>query len=91
MTDEIALRLEVDRAARAQALVNDELLADAFAKLRTEYQAAWLNTGARDTDARERLWQGLKVVEKVEDHLKRIISDGAVARREIQQLEQMGR
>jgi hypothetical protein len=76
------------RAARAQALLEDELLAEAFAALETRYVDEWRATQFRDTDARERLWQAVNVLRKVKDHLGRILADGRLAQREIEALAQ---
>lgn len=77
--DELALRRAMDRAAKAQALVDDEILKEAFTTLRQSYVDAWMATDARDTDGRERLWAATTVLTKVRDHLDRMISDGMVA------------
>jgi predicted metal-dependent hydrolase len=42
----------------------------------------------RDTDARERLWQAVNILGKVKDHLAKIVRDGKLAQREIDQLAQ---
>ena len=88
MADEIALNRAAERGARAQRLLEDNLLAEAFAMLDAEYTKAWRATAARDTDARERLWQAVNVLRKVKDHLTKIVSDGKLAQREIDQLAQ---
>ena len=74
------------RAARAQALLNDDLLQESFAKLDADYIAAWRSTDARDDDARQRLWQAVNVLGKVKDHLSRVIADGKIAKAEIDAL-----
>lgn len=74
------------RANRAQALLSDELLNDAFEALKRDYTSAWLATQVRDTDARERLWQAMQVLGKVKDHLTGMVNDGKIAQREINDL-----
>jgi hypothetical protein len=76
------------RAARAQALIEDELLGEAFAALEARYVEEWRATQFRDTDARERLWQAVNVLRKVKDHLGRMLADGRLAQREIEALAQ---
>jgi hypothetical protein len=76
------------RAARARALIEDELLGEAFAALEERYVEEWRATQFRDTDARERLWQAVNVLRKVKDHLGRILADGRLAQREIEALAQ---
>ncbi len=80
------LQTAIGRGARAQELLRSELLQEVFAKLDAEYIAAWRRTPARDTDARERLWQATQIVGKVKDHLAVIANDGKLAQRELDKL-----
>lgn len=86
MADEIALNKAIERAARAKALLNDDVLKDAFATLEGAYINAWRETGVRDADARERLWQATQIVGKVRDHMARLIGGGTVAQAELDQI-----
>ncbi len=86
MADEIALNRAAERAARADALLRDELLQEAFATLDHDYVKAWRETAARDTDARERLWQAVQIVAKVRDHLANVVNNGKLAQRELAEL-----
>jgi predicted metal-dependent hydrolase len=88
MSHELRLNADIARRARAQALLENELLQEAFARLEDRYLAEWRVTQFRDTDARERLWQAVNVLGKVKDHLGKIVSDGKLAQREIDQLAQ---
>ena len=91
MADELALNRAAERAARADALLRDELLQEAFATLERDYVKAWRETAARDTDARERLWQAVQLVAKVRDHLGSVVAGGNLARRELADLAQRKR
>ena len=91
MADEIALTRASERAARADVLLRDELLTEAFAVLDRDYTKAWRETAARDTDARERLWQAVQVVAKVRDHLGRALNNGKLAQRELDDLAERRR
>ena len=86
MTDEIALTRATERAARARRLLEDELLKEALDALDHDYTKAWRETTARDTDARERLWQACQVVAKVRDHLANVVNGGKLAQRELNDL-----
>jgi hypothetical protein len=81
--NEDKLEAALSRAARAQALIDNELLGEAFDKLDAEYIRAWRGTPARDVMAREKLWQAVNVVGLVRDHLARIIADGKLAQAEL--------
>lgn len=85
--DEFSLRRAADRAAKAKALLDSELLTEAFATLRTEYIRAWEATAPRDQDARERLWTATTVLTKVRGHLNSVIADGKVATVQLADLE----
>jgi hypothetical protein len=88
MSEEGKLAVAMARAARAQALIEDELLQEAFVALEERYVEEWRLSQFRDTDARERLWQAVNVLRKVKDHLSRILADGRLAQREIDALAQ---
>jgi hypothetical protein len=80
------LAAAIGRGARARELLGNELLQHAFARLEADYISAWRQTPARDTDARERLWQAVNIVGKVRDHLVTIVNDGKLAQRELDDL-----
>jgi hypothetical protein len=88
MSDEIKLNADLARQARAQALMENDLLQEAFVRLEERYLEEWRVSPFRDTDARERLWQAVNILRKVKDHLGRIVADGKLAQREIDQLAQ---
>lgn len=81
MTD----KLEADRlkGQHAQRLLDDEVLKGAFETLRTEYLKAWEASQARDSDGRERLWQAVQIVGKVQSHLVSVVNSGTLAKAEI--------
>jgi hypothetical protein len=80
------LQTAITRAARAKALVEDELLAEAFSRLETDYVAAWKSWAAADTAGRERLWMAVNVLARVRDHLNTVIANGKIARRRLEEL-----
>lgn len=84
--DEIKLTAATSRAARAQALLNDDLFKEAFDRLDAEYVKAWRETAARDDDARQRWWQAVNVLGKVREHFERVIQDGKVAQADLDRL-----
>jgi hypothetical protein len=90
MTDDIALTKDIEHGQHAERLLADELLTDAFAALEADYIAAWKATSARDSDARERLWQALQIVGLVKSHLAAIVSSGRLAQRELDDIAALG-
>ena len=83
MIDEIRLNADVTRAAQAEALLRNELLQEAFTGLEKQFMDAWRLTQVRDTDARERLWQAVNVVGKVQDALMGHVNNGKLAQRQL--------
>jgi hypothetical protein len=83
---EMKLNTDLARQSRALALLQDEILQEAFARLEERYIDEWRVSQFRDTDARERLWQAVNILRKVRDHLAKVVADGKLAQREIDQL-----
>ena len=82
------LQTSMSRGARAEALIKNELLQEAFKKLEDDYVAAWKTWPAADAAGRERLWQAVNVLGKVKDHLARVAADGKLAQRQLNDLIQ---
>lgn len=89
--NEDKLANDLQRGARADALLRDDILIEAFAKLDAEYVEAWRRTDARDDDARQRLWQAVQVLGKVRAHLTTLVANGRVAKHDIDQLAEKRR
>jgi hypothetical protein len=83
---EEALTKATARAARAQRLIEDDLLAEAFTSLETAYIAAWRATTIEDVSGREKLFLAINVVGKVRDHLNTVVNDGKLAQAELKAL-----
>jgi hypothetical protein len=84
--DEDKLSKAASKAARAQSLLGNELLAEAFKGLEDAYTAAWRATLVDQTDAREKLFLAVNIVGKVRDHLQAIVNNGKLAARELREL-----
>lgn len=84
MTDRLGE--DVARANRANALLSDDLLSGAFKTLRDEYLKAWEASKYNDTDGRERLWQAVQIVGKVQAQLASYVNDGKLAQAELNQI-----
>lgn len=88
MTDEIKLTAQRERASRAQRLLDDDMLKDAFRGLKDQYSGDLLSTTVDQQDARERLYLAYRVVVEVERHLTNIVNTGKLAEADLRQLEQ---
>jgi len=86
MSDELRLRKAADRAARAQALVNDDLLKEAFATYERELMDLWGRTRAEAASERENIWLAVKTVRRIQEGLVKVITDGKIASAELNKL-----
>lgn len=88
MTDEFKLGEVAAKAVRAQKLLDNELLTEAFEGLEDAYTAAWRSTTIDDAGAREKLFLAINIVGKVRDHLTSIVTNGRLAQAELKELAQ---
>lgn len=77
--DELALRRQTDRAAKAAALANDPLLVEAFDAIERDLMTAWANSAPVDASGREKVWNMHWATQKLRSSLQQIIQDGKVA------------
>jgi hypothetical protein len=76
------------KAMRAQGLLDDELLSEAFKGLEDSYTAAWRATAIDDASGREKLFLAINIVGKVRDHLASLVANGKLAQAELKELVQ---
>ena len=86
MTDEDKLSIAQGRASRAQNLLNDDMLTEAFKTLEESYTLAWRSTLVEDVGAREKLFLAVNIVGKVRDHLEKVLMNGKMAAAELKQI-----
>src|SRR5882762_8596176 len=88
MPDENRLDQAATRAVRAQELLNNELLGDAFGTLEESYLSAWRATTIEDVSGREKLFLAINIVGKVRDNLISVVSNGSMAEAELKALRE---
>ncbi len=84
--DETSLNEAAGKALRAQELLDNELLSEAFKGLEDSYTVAWRATAIDDVAAREKLFLAINIVGKVRDHLASIVNNGKLARAELKEI-----
>ena len=89
MSDESGLDQAVTKAVRAQELIDNELLTEAFRTLEENYAAAWRATVIDDVAGREKLFLAINIVGKVRDHLNAVVANGKLAQAELKELAQI--
>ena len=60
--EQAKLQQELSQSNKASELLNDPLLKESFDKLKNLYSTSLLNTGANETETREKLWLAYNVV-----------------------------
>jgi len=60
------------------------LFKEALNELKKLYAESLFNTGAKETETREKLWLAYNVVGKVEQHIKEILDTGKLAKKQLE-------
>lgn len=86
-----AYRKDLDRANRAKALLNDDLLVEAFDTIRTHCIEGFQNSLAAQKEEREDLWKMLKALSEVQRHLKSVMERGKLAEHKLSFVDKVKR
>ena len=78
------LQQEVSQANKAKQLFENPLLKESFDKLKKLYSESLFNTGAKETETREKLWLAYNIVGKVEQQLLEILDTGKLADKQLE-------
>jgi len=78
--------LIAQRANEAKELLENPLLEEAFAQMESAYLADWRSSGLPDLEERERVWLAIKVLEEVKRHLRVVVENGVIAKRDIDRI-----
>ena len=68
-----------DRARRAQSLLNDPLIKEAFETLEKDLLDTWKQSGTSDKETRESLWLATRLLDRLHIHLQSILETGQMA------------
>ena len=82
--EQAKLQQEVHQSNKAKDLFDNPLVKESFDKLKNLYSTSLLNTGANETDTREKLWLAYNIVGKVEQHLQEILDTGKLASKQLE-------
>lgn len=78
----------MNRSSQAKTILENDLFKESFENLKKVYSSALLEqTGAKDSEAREKLWLAYQVLGKVEQHLKEILETGKLAEKQLSSLK----
>jgi len=75
------------RAEKAEALLRNELLTDAFDYLEQQFIQAWRSSGIGEAEDRERIYQLSQNLEALKGYFQTVISDGKMAQSQIDEVK----
>ena len=68
-----------ERERRAQSLIDDPLLKEAFDVLKEDLMNRWNHSGSTDLEARESIWLAMRLLDRIHGHINSIIESGHMA------------
>ena len=71
---------DLQREEHARRLLNDVLLKEAFDTLKEDLMNRWSHSGTTDSEARESIWLAIRLLERIENHIKSIVETGHMAK-----------
>ena len=81
------LETQIRQGKRAQVLLNDPLLKQAFEDLLETYRQEIFNTNFADDEKRRSLWMAFNMLEKIRGHLQSIMESGKLAQQDLELLK----
>tara|TARA_R110002049_G_C8844941_1_gene536763 strand:+ start:209 stop:457 length:249 start_codon:yes stop_codon:yes gene_type:complete len=69
-----------ERERRAQSLINDPLLNEAFDVLKEDLMNRWNHSGSTDLEARESIWLAIRLLDRIHGHINSIVETGHMAK-----------
>jgi len=77
---------QIREGKRAQVLLNDPLLKQAFEDLLETYKQEIFNTSFTDDNKRRSLWMAYNMLDKIKGHLQTIMESGKLAQKDLELL-----
>ena len=87
MVNEGKAREKMARAEKAEALLRNEILTDAFAYLENEFTQAWKKSPVEDSASRERLYMFCQNLDALKGYINRVVEDGKLAKAALEELQ----
>lgn len=80
-------REKLERSAKAEALMRNEILQDGFDYLEGQFVAAWRGSAVADTESRERVYQLLQNLDALKGYFQSVIEDGKMAQMQLEEIK----
>ena len=71
---------DLRREEHARRLLEDVLLKEAFDTLKEDLMNRWSHSGTTDSEARESIWLAIRLLERIENHIKSIVETRHMAK-----------
>ena len=84
-------RYRQDRAAKAEALLRNELFIEAFEHLDEQFIEAWKTSGVEDVERRETIFHLSQALLAVKGYFQTVADDGKLAKAQLDELRRHGR
>ena len=85
--DEGKMRIAADKGLKARALLDNELLKEAFDTIESSLMAEWQQTRSEDALRREDAWRSYKLLCGLKSYLNRLVSTGEASTKELLQVK----
>jgi len=84
-------RQRQDRAAKAEALLRNELFIEAFEYLDEQFVEAWRTSSIDDEEAREKIFHLMQALGAVKGYFQSVVEDGKMAQVQLDEFRRHGR
>lgn len=84
-------RKRQDRAAKAEALLRNELFIEAFEYLDEQFVEAWKTSSIDDEEAREKIFHLMQALGAVRGYFQSVVEDGKMAQAQLDEFRRYGR
>ena len=64
------------REAEATLLLNNDLFVESFTVLKEDLMNRWTQSGSNELEARESIWLAMRLLDRIEGHIKSIVETG---------------
>jgi hypothetical protein len=78
--------IDAGKGVQAKELLENPIMAEAFAELERRYMEAWRQSKPADQEERERLWLAVGILAEIQRHLRVVIDNGVIANRDIDKI-----
>ena len=72
----------ISKGNAAEKLLNDPIISEAFEKLETKYNSAWISSSLEDSQKRETIYLSIRALGELRLELESMVNSGKIAQQE---------